>query len=249
MIFGLDLQRGDEVVFTTQNYPRMQTSWRQRERRDGVVLKRVKIETPVKSTASYLEQIANAITPRTKVIEVMHISFMTGYIAPVRDRGPRASPGHSGIRRRAHAFGHFPFTRDEQLRLLRLNLHKWLHADRHGLPLRAARQKSHSGRSWRGPSRTTTSGVRGDRHASGGESTTPSRWRLHSTRHWSRAEDRRLRYLRDRWANRLLAASIAQDDHRDRAEDERRHRRVWRRRMDMGSSANGLSKHNIVTYR
>src|ERR1700755_2539750 len=39
MIFGLDLQRGDEVIFTTQNYPRMQTAWRQRARRDGLVLK------------------------------------------------------------------------------------------------------------------------------------------------------------------------------------------------------------------
>ena len=35
MIFGLDLKRGDEVVFTTQNYPRMQNAWRQRERREG----------------------------------------------------------------------------------------------------------------------------------------------------------------------------------------------------------------------
>src|SRR5205814_7571304 len=69
MIFGLDLKRGDEVIITTQNYPRMHTSWRQRERRDGVVLKRVKIETPVRSTASYVEHIATAITPRTRVIE------------------------------------------------------------------------------------------------------------------------------------------------------------------------------------
>src|SRR5688572_17472490 len=36
MIFGLDLERGDEVILTTQNYPRMKTSWRQRERRDGI---------------------------------------------------------------------------------------------------------------------------------------------------------------------------------------------------------------------
>jgi selenocysteine lyase/cysteine desulfurase len=76
MIFGLDLQRGDEIVYTTQNYPRMRTAWKQRERRDGIVLKPVKIETPVKSTKSYVDQIAAAITPRTKVIEVMHISFM-----------------------------------------------------------------------------------------------------------------------------------------------------------------------------
>ena len=92
MIFGLDLQRGDEVVFTTQNYPRMQTAWRQRARRDGVVLKPVKIETPVKSTQSYVDQIAAAITPRTKVIEVMHISFMTGYLAPVREIVDLAKP-------------------------------------------------------------------------------------------------------------------------------------------------------------
>src|SRR3954447_2883637 len=61
MIFGLDLKKGDEVVMTTLNYPRMQNAWRQRERREGIVMKRVKIETPVKSTASYVEQIARAI--------------------------------------------------------------------------------------------------------------------------------------------------------------------------------------------
>src|SRR6187549_3842771 len=46
MIFGLDLKAGDEVVYTTQNYPRMQNAWTQRQRREGIVLKPVKIETP-----------------------------------------------------------------------------------------------------------------------------------------------------------------------------------------------------------
>src|SRR5215204_3865476 len=54
MIFGLDMKAGDEVIFTTQNYPRMQNAWKQRQRRDGVVLKPVKIETPVRSTESYV---------------------------------------------------------------------------------------------------------------------------------------------------------------------------------------------------
>ena len=44
MIFGLDLKAGDEVIFTTQNYPRMRNAWTQRQRRDGIVLKPVKIE-------------------------------------------------------------------------------------------------------------------------------------------------------------------------------------------------------------
>jgi selenocysteine lyase/cysteine desulfurase len=130
MIFGLDLKRGDEVVFTTQNYPRMQNAWRQRERRDGVVLKPVKIETPVKSTKSYVDQIAAAITPRTRVIEVMHISFQTGYIAPVREIVDLATPkGIQVFVDGAHAFAHFPFTRDDlACDYYGTSLHKWLHA-------------------------------------------------------------------------------------------------------------------------
>ena len=36
MIFGIDLERGDEVIVTTQNYPRMLNSWEQRVRRDDL---------------------------------------------------------------------------------------------------------------------------------------------------------------------------------------------------------------------
>ncbi|HUQ46393.1 MAG TPA: aminotransferase class V-fold PLP-dependent enzyme [Gemmatimonadaceae bacterium] len=130
MIFGTDLARGDEVVMTTQNYPRMQNAWRQRERRDGVVLKRVKVETPVVSDASFVGQIAAAITPRTKVIEVMHISFQTGYIAPVREIVDLARPrGIKVFVDGAHAFAHFPFTRDDLgCDYYGTSLHKWLHA-------------------------------------------------------------------------------------------------------------------------
>jgi len=130
MIFGLDLKAGDEIVFTTQNYPRMQNAWTQRQRRDGIVLKRVKIETPVKSTKSYVDQIAAAITPRTRVIEVMHISFQTGYIAPVREIVELAKPkGIQVFIDGAHAFAHFPFSRDELgCDYYGTSLHKWMHA-------------------------------------------------------------------------------------------------------------------------
>jgi selenocysteine lyase/cysteine desulfurase len=130
MIFGLDLQRGDEVVYTTQNYPRMRTAWKQRERRDGIVLKPVKIETPVKSTQSFVDHIAAAITPRTKVIEVMHISFMTGYMAPVKEINELAKPkGIQVFVDGAHAFGQFPMSRDELgADYYGTSLHKWMHA-------------------------------------------------------------------------------------------------------------------------
>ena len=130
MIFGIDLARGDEVVMTTQNYPRMQNAWRQRERREGIVLRRVKLETPVASDSSFVRQIAAAITPRTKVIEIMHISFQTGYIAPVREIVELARPrGIQVFVDGAHAFAHFPFTRDELgCDYYGTSLHKWLHA-------------------------------------------------------------------------------------------------------------------------
>ncbi len=39
---GMKLKAGDEVITTNQDYPRMITTWQQRERRDGIVLKQLK---------------------------------------------------------------------------------------------------------------------------------------------------------------------------------------------------------------
>jgi isopenicillin-N epimerase len=130
MILGTDLQRGDEVILTTQNYPRMKNTWIQRQRRDGIVIRWVKMDTPPRSAAAYVRALEEAITPRTKVIEVMHISFMTGYIAPVRQVVDMARPrGIKVFVDGAHAFAHFPFTRDELgCDFYGTSLHKWLMA-------------------------------------------------------------------------------------------------------------------------
>ena len=127
MIFGLDLQRGDEVIVTTQNYPRMINAWKQRERRDGIVLKQIRLDTPPKSDDDVVRAFEAAITPRTKVIEVMHISFMTGYIAPVRKIVDMARKHDVQVFvDGAHAFAHFPFTRDELgCDYYGASLHKW----------------------------------------------------------------------------------------------------------------------------
>jgi isopenicillin-N epimerase len=95
-----------------------------------VVIKWVKLDTPPKSSAAYVDAIASAITPRTKVIETMHISFMTGYIAPVRQIVDLARPkGIQVFVDGAHAYAHFPFTRDELgCDYYGTSLHKWLMA-------------------------------------------------------------------------------------------------------------------------
>ena len=212
MIFGLDLQRGDEVIFTTQNYPRMQNAWRQRARREGIVLKPVRIETPVKSTESYVSQIAAAITPRTKVIEVMHISFMTGYIAPVREIVNLARPkGIQVFVDGAHAFAHFPFTRDELgCDYYGTSLHKWMHAPIGTGFLYVRREKIKS--LW--PLMAGSVEQEGDIRKYEEIGTHPAA--NHNAVAVAIAFTRgigmdrkiaRLRYLRDRWAKQVLAAS------------------------------------------
>src|SRR4051812_38477544 len=87
MIFGLDLKRGDEVVITNQNYGRMITSWDQRARREGIVVKQISFKVPPPSDDYLVDRFREAITPRTKVIEVTHITNLTGQIMPGRRSG------------------------------------------------------------------------------------------------------------------------------------------------------------------
>src|SRR5437660_5693311 len=64
--FGLDLKPGDEVLTTSQDYPRMITTWQQRERREGIVLRQVDFDVPVKRPADLVALYERNITPRTK---------------------------------------------------------------------------------------------------------------------------------------------------------------------------------------
>src|SRR5205809_4284489 len=111
---GIPLERGDEVLTTTQDYPRMITTWKQRERRDGIVLKQFPFPVPPSSMGDLASRFERAITPKTKVIHVCHITNLTGQIFPIRDicRMARAR-GIEVIVDGAHAFAHFPFTRDD----------------------------------------------------------------------------------------------------------------------------------------
>jgi selenocysteine lyase/cysteine desulfurase len=128
MILGLDLKAGDEVIVTNQNYGRMLTTWRQRVRRDGIVLKEISFKVPPPSQQYLVEQFRAAITPRTKVIEVTHITNLTGQIMPVKELVTLARPlGIDVFVDGAHAYAHFPFKRDELgVDYYGTSLHKWL---------------------------------------------------------------------------------------------------------------------------
>jgi isopenicillin-N epimerase len=128
MILGLDLKRGDEVLITNQNYGRMITTWEQRARRDGIVVKKISFKVPPPSQQYLVDVFRQAITPRTKVIEITHITNLTGQIFPVKEIVSMArAQGIEVFVDGAHAYAHFPFTRDELgCDYYGTSLHKWL---------------------------------------------------------------------------------------------------------------------------
>ncbi|HWA16488.1 MAG TPA: aminotransferase class V-fold PLP-dependent enzyme [Gemmatimonadales bacterium] len=128
LIFGLDLKKGDEVICSNQNYGRMLTGWDQRVRRDGIVLKQVSFKLPPPSQEHILDAFKAAVTPRTRVIEMTHITNLSGQILPIREMVKWARPkGIEVFVDGAHAYAHFPFTRDAlDCDYYGTSLHKWL---------------------------------------------------------------------------------------------------------------------------
>lgn len=129
-LFGIDLKPGDEVVTTELDYPRMITTLRQREAREGIVLKLLPVKVPVQDLQEIVAAYRAAITPKTRMLLVSHVVFMTGQIFPVRDI-VRLGREHNlpVIVDGAHAFAHLATSRDElECDFYGVSLHKWLHA-------------------------------------------------------------------------------------------------------------------------
>lgn len=128
--FGLPLAAGDEVLTTTQDYPRMLMTFRQRERRDGIVLRTVPYPTPPEDLSELTGILERAITPKTKLLLICHTTFTTGQIFPVREICRMARRhGIETLVDGAHGFAHFPFTRDDlDCDYYGTSLHKWLFA-------------------------------------------------------------------------------------------------------------------------
>jgi selenocysteine lyase/cysteine desulfurase len=125
---GLDLKAGDEVVTTDQDYGRMLDTWDQRVRRDKITVNKISFPVPTTNLSELTDRITRAITPKTKVIHICHITNLTGQLFPVRDIARLArARGIMTIVDGAHAFAHFPFkVSDLECDFYGCSLHKWL---------------------------------------------------------------------------------------------------------------------------
>ncbi|MBC7925624.1 MAG: aminotransferase class V-fold PLP-dependent enzyme [Bryobacteraceae bacterium] len=125
---GMDLKPGDEILTTNQDYPRMITTWKQRERRDGLKLRQVKFPVPPPSMDSLVKLFEENLTPQTKVIHLCHITNRTGQIFPVKRICQMARARNvEVIVDGAHAFAQFPFRHaDLDCDYYGTSLHKWV---------------------------------------------------------------------------------------------------------------------------
>ena len=84
IIFGLDLKKGDEVVMSNFDYPNVNTSWKMREKRDGIVLKWAKLDLPSEDEEGMVKAFTDQFTEKTRVVNLTHIINWVGQILPVR---------------------------------------------------------------------------------------------------------------------------------------------------------------------
>jgi selenocysteine lyase/cysteine desulfurase len=124
---GIDLEPGDEVLTTEQDYGRMLTTWDQRARREALKITRINFPVPTTEDDLY-DRFVKAITPRTKVLHFCHITNLTGQFFPVKRLSQMARQrGILTIVDGAHAFAHFPFKlSDLDCDYYGTSLHKWL---------------------------------------------------------------------------------------------------------------------------
>lgn len=128
IIFGLRLQAGDEVVLTKQDYPNMINAWKQREKRDGIVLKWISLDVPTEDKSYIVRTFKEAFTPKTKVVHVTQLINWNGQILPVREIA-RAAHAHGAevLVDGAHTFAHYEYNiPDLECDYYGTSLHKWL---------------------------------------------------------------------------------------------------------------------------
>jgi len=129
---AVPLGPGDDVVITDLAYGAITLAAGFACKRSGATLKTAHIEYPVRGEGEVVAPIVSAITPRTKLVLVDHVTAGTALVLPV-----------AAIARECHARGvpvlvdgaHVPGSRPLDIASLGVdyysaNLHKWAHAPR-----------------------------------------------------------------------------------------------------------------------
>ncbi|HWM25718.1 MAG TPA: aminotransferase class V-fold PLP-dependent enzyme [Chthoniobacterales bacterium] len=130
LLLGMDFKPGDEILTTTQDYPRMLTTLRQREKRENLKLNLIQIPIPPRDLNEITAAFEKGITSRTRLILISHQVNITGQITPVKAVCDLArAKGIETIVDGAHSFAQLDFKqKDLGCDYFGTSLHKWLYA-------------------------------------------------------------------------------------------------------------------------
>ncbi|MBX7166311.1 MAG: aminotransferase class V-fold PLP-dependent enzyme [Pirellulales bacterium] len=80
---SVQLAAGDEVLLTDHEYGAVARLWQQRCDLGGASLRTVALPTPLTSSDEVVERVIGAITPRTRLLVVSHVTSKTAVVLPV----------------------------------------------------------------------------------------------------------------------------------------------------------------------
>jgi len=83
IIFGIPLKKGDEVILSQFDYPYAINAWKQREKRDGIVLKWVIFDLPFQNE-ELIDAYNKMFSKKTKLIHLTHVLNWNGQILPIK---------------------------------------------------------------------------------------------------------------------------------------------------------------------
>jgi isopenicillin-N epimerase len=82
---GLDLEAGDDVVIFSDNHPSNHQAWREKGRRFGYRVTVVNAVSPHPGAEYYIDAFKKALTPRTKVLAITHLTSTVGDMMPAAE--------------------------------------------------------------------------------------------------------------------------------------------------------------------
>jgi isopenicillin-N epimerase len=85
IVNGLGLKPGDEIVVADHNHQSNKEAWQIRAKREGLVVKVLPTASPAPSRDALISAYEKAITPRTRVLAVTHVTNVTGLRFPAKE--------------------------------------------------------------------------------------------------------------------------------------------------------------------
>ncbi|MEX3934468.1 aminotransferase class V-fold PLP-dependent enzyme [Paraburkholderia phymatum] len=129
VIFGIPCRAGDQVLISEWDYPSVRAAWLQRLQREGITVSSVDFDV-MGSDDEIVRAYEEAITSRTRVIQLTHMLHWTGRLLPVKRICKLARERNIiTVVDGAQTFAQVPLSfRDLDCDFFVTSLHKWLGA-------------------------------------------------------------------------------------------------------------------------